>query len=235
MRYSWALPGAALLAFLTGCAVIPPKPLEGIAVSKVIDQIKQDLANSSVANLKVGDGTLKACGDDSGKPFVLMRALDPPTVTMKLSTVKAIDVTAGGGVSKLPVFAILFSADTSYESKRQETAEQDLTFAIVRPTTKAGDPLPVAVPESKYSQLGKLISETELGILGANHELHPCLQPTKLSVNVLVDVTRTVAADGTIGFALFYSVTTKASRSNELKNQIQVDLAYDKNTPPAFQ
>jgi hypothetical protein len=43
-----------------------------------------------------------------------------------------------------------------------------------------------------------------------------------------------VAANGTVGFALLYSVTAKTSRSNEIKNQIQVDLAYDKNTPAAF-
>jgi hypothetical protein len=191
--------GAALLTCLVGCSAVPStKPLEGVAVSKVIDQIKQDLANSSVANLRVGDGSLHACGEDTGKPLVLMRAADPPTVTLKLSTARAIDITGDAGV------------------------------------TKEGDPLIVAVPEINYSQLGKQINEAELGILGANHELRPCLQPTKLSVNVLVDVTRTVAANGTVGFALLYSVTAKTSRSNEIKNQIQVDLAYDKNTPAAF-
>jgi len=233
-KIAW-VSATVLLVYLTGCCSVPStKPLEGVAVSKVIDQIKQDLTNSSAANMKVGDGKVKACGDDSGKPLVLMRASDPPTVTMKLSTAKVIDVTVGGGVSKLPVFGVLFSADASIESKRQETAEQDITFAIVRPTNKAGDLIPVAVPESQYSDLGKLINEAELGVLGANHELRPCLQLTKLSVNVLVDVTRTVAADGSIGFLLLYSVTAKGSHSNELKNQIQVDLAYDKNTLAAF-
>jgi hypothetical protein len=233
-KIAW-ISATVLSGYLTGCCSFPStKPLEGVAVSKVIDQIKQDLTNSSIANIKVGDGKLKACGDDSGKPLVLMRALDPPTVTLKLSTAKVIDVTVGAGASKLPVFGVLFSADASVESKQQETAEQDITFANVRPTTKAGDVVPVAVPESQYSDLGKLINEAELGILGANHQLRPCLQPTKLSVNVLVDVTRTVAADGTVNFLLLYSVTAKASHANELKNQIQVDLAYDKNTPAAF-
>jgi hypothetical protein len=227
---------AALLASLSACCTTPSmKPLEGVAVSKVIDQIKQDLVNSSVADIKVGDGSVHACGDDPKKPLVLMRAADPPTVTLKLSTARVIDVTGDAGVSKLPVLGVLFSADASYESKRSTTVEQDLTFAIVRPTTKEGDPLIVAVAPEKYSDLGKAINEGELGILGANHEVRPCLQPTKLSVNVLVDVTRTVAANGTVGFLLLYSVTAKTSLANDLKNQIQVDLAYDKNTPAAFQ
>lgn len=226
---------AVLLMGLCACCSTPSmKPLEGVAVSKVIDQIKQDLANSSVADFKVGDGTLLACGDDPKQPLVLMRAPDPPTVTLKLSTARVIDVTGDAGVSKLPVFGVLFSADASYEAKRSVTVEQDLTFAIIRPTTKVGDPLLVAVPPEKYSELGNAINEAELGILGANHEVRPCLQPTKLSVNVLVDVTKTVAANGTVSFLLLYSVTAKTSVANELKNQIQVDLAYDKNTPAAF-
>jgi hypothetical protein len=211
--------------------------LEGVAVSKVINQIKQDLANSSVANLQVGDGSVHACGEDKNKSFVLMRDADPahaPTVTLKLSTARAIDVTGDAGVSKLPVFAVLFSADASYEYKRQETVEQDLTFTIIRPTTKQGDPLTMVVPESAYSQLGKAINEAELGVLQADHELRPCLQPTKLSVNVLVDVTKTTGLNGGVSFLLLYSVTAKTSRSNELKNQIQVDLTYDKTTPAAF-
>jgi hypothetical protein len=234
MRHLLVLAATAQFC-LIGCALIPTKPPEGVAVSKVIGQIKQDLSHSSVANSSVGDGSLSACGDESGKPFVLIRASDPPpTVTLKLSTAKAIDVTAGAGLSKLPVLAILFSADASFEYKRQESAEQDITFAVIRPTNKNGVSPPVVVPPDQYSELGKLIDEAELGILGANHEVQPCLQPTKLSVNVLVDVTRTVAADGTVGFALLYSVTAKGSRADEFKNQIEVDLAYDKNTPYGF-
>ena len=224
-----------LLTGLAACSTTPSmKPLEGVALSKVVDQIKQDLANSSVADFKVGDGSLHACGDDPTKPLVLMRATDPPTVTLKLSTVRVIDITGDTGVAKLPVLGVLFSTDASYEAKRSTTVEQDLTFAIQRPTTKQGDPLLVAVPPERYSELGKAINEAELGILGVNHEVRPCLQPTKLSVNVLVDVTKTAAANGTVGFLLLYSVTAKASLANEIKNQIQVDLVYDKNTPAAF-
>ncbi len=158
----------------------------------------------------------------------------PPTVTLKLSTVKAIDVTGDVGVAKFPVLSILFSADASYEYKRSEAVEQDITFNIMRPLLKGGDPVVVAVPPEHYSDLGKAISEAELGILAADHEEHPCLQPSKLSVNVLVDVTKTAGLNGGIGFALLYSVTAKSSRSNELKNQIQVDLVYDKKTPAGF-
>jgi hypothetical protein len=227
--------GGGALALASGCCTTPSsKPLEGVAVSKVIDQIKQDLANSSVADLKVGDGTVKACGDDNGKPLVLMRAADPPSVTLKLSTAKAIDVTGDVGVAKLPVLSVLFSDDTSYEYKRQETAEQDITFAILRPTKPDGDPLIVAVPPDKYSPLGQLINEAEQGVLAANHDLHPCLQLSKLSVNILVDVTRTVGVNGSVGFALLYSVSAKSSNANELKNQIQIDLTYDKNSGAAF-
>lgn len=233
-KFSRGLVAVPLMGLGACCTTPSMRPLEGVAVSKVIDQIKQDLSNSSVADFKVGDGSLHACGDDPKQPLVLMRAPDPPTVTLKLSTARVTDVTVGAGVSKLPLLGVLFSADASYESKHSETVEQDLTFAIIRPTTKAGDPLLVAVPPEKYSELGKAINEAELGILGANHEVRPCLQPTKLSVNVLVDVTKTVAADGTVGFLLLYSVTAKTSLANELKNQIQVDLAYDKNTPAAF-
>jgi hypothetical protein len=224
-----------VLAPLAGCSIAPPtEPLEGVAVSKVIDRIKQDLAKSSVANLRVGDGSLRACGDDRSHPFFLVRAADDPTVTVKLSTARAIDVTGDVGIAKLPVLSVLFSADTSYEAKRQETVEQDITFAVLRPKNGQGDPLPVAVPESKYSQLGTEINEAELGILGTDHGLLPCLRPTKLSVNVLVDVTRTTAVNGTVGFDLLYSITGKASRADELKNQIQVDLAYAKDTPAAL-
>lgn len=233
-KFGRALVAVPLMGLGACCTTPSMKPLEGVAVSKVIDQIKQDLSNSSVADFKVGDGSLHACGDDPKQPLVLMRAPDPPTVTLKLSTARVTDVTVGAGMSKLPLLGVLFSADASYESKHSETVEQDLTFAIIRPTTKAGDPLLVAVSPEKYSELGKAINEAELGILGANHEVRPCLQPTKLSVNVLVDVTKTVAADGTVGFLLLYSVTAKTSLANELKNQIQVDLAYDKNTPAAF-
>jgi hypothetical protein len=223
------------LVLVAGCCTAPStKPLEGVAVSKIIDQIKQDLASSSVADLKVGDGTVKACGDDNGKPLVLMRAADPPSVTLKLSTAKAIDVTGDVGVAKLPVLSVLFSADVSYEYKRQETAEQDVTFSILRPTKPNGDPLIVVVPAAQYSQLGQLINEAEQGVLAANHDLHPCLQLSKLSVNILVDVTRTVGANGSVGFALLYSVSSKNTKANELKNQIQVDLTYDKNNPAAF-
>jgi hypothetical protein len=231
-----AVLSAAALVCATGCSTVPStKPLEGVAVSKVIDQIKQDLANSSVADLKVGDGTVHACGDDKGQPLVLMRAADPPAVTLKLSTAKAIDVTVDAGVAKLPVLAVLFSADVSYEYKRQETAEQDITFLILRPTKKNGDPLIVAVPPDKYSPLGQLINDAERGVLAANHELHPCLQLSKLSVNILVDVTRTIGANGSVGFALLYSVSTKNSHASDLKNQIQIDLAYDKNSAAAFE
>jgi hypothetical protein len=224
------------LACLCACSAGPStKPLEGVAVSKVINQIKQDLANSSIADIKIGDGSVHACGDDK-KPLVLMRDPSPdhaPTVTLKLSTARAIDVTTGAAIGKLPVLSVLFSADASYESKHQETVEQDITFAIVRPTNGGDPPIVVVKPEA-YSRLGKEINEAELGILAADHELQPCLIPTKVSVNVLVDVTRTVAVNGTVGFALLYSVTAKTSRSNELKNQIEVDLSYDKTSPAAF-
>jgi hypothetical protein len=225
---------AVLLVVLSACTTPSTRPLEGVAVSKVINQIKQDLAASSVADIKVGDGSQHACGDDPNKPLVLMRSPDVPIVTLKLSTVRVIDVTGDAEVSKLPVLGVLFSVDASYENKRAETVEQDLSFAIVRPTTKAGDPLLVVVPQEKYSELGRAINEAELGILGADHEFKPCLQPTKLSVNVLVDVTRTVGANGTVGFLLLYSVTAKTSVANELKNQIQVDITYDKTSAAAF-
>jgi hypothetical protein len=226
-----------LLACLCGCSAMPStKPLEGVSVSKVINQIKQDLAKSSIANLKVGNGSVHACGEDN-KPLFLMRDPDPdhaPTVTLKLSTAHAIDVTTDVGVAKVPVLSVLFSADASYESKRQETIEQDITFAVLRPLTKDGDPMIVAVPAGEYSELGKAIDEAEMGILAADHEQHPCLRPSKVSVNVLVDITRTTAANGTVGFALLYSVTVKTSRSSEQKNQIQVDISYDKTTAAAF-
>jgi hypothetical protein len=224
-----------VLMNLSSCATTPSmKPLEGVAVSKVIDQIKKDLVKSSVADIQVGDGKVRSCGENK-TPFVLIRdANQAPTVTLKLSTVKAIDITGDAGVAKVPVFSILFSADASYEYKRQETVEQDITFNIVRPVLKGGDPVVVVVPPESYSELGKAINEAELGILAADHEEHPCLQPSKLSVNVLVDVTRTTGVNGGIGFALLYSVTAKSSHSNELKNQIQIDLAYDKKTPAGF-
>src|SRR5271168_3984965 len=53
-KIAW-VSATVLLVYLTGCCSVPStKPLEGVAVSKVIDQIKQDLTNSSAANMKVG-------------------------------------------------------------------------------------------------------------------------------------------------------------------------------------
>lgn len=96
------------LGGLSGCACMhASQPSEGVAIDKVINQIKQDLAKSSLANLAVGDGSIRACGDDN-TPLTLMRdANTPPAVTLKLQTVRTVDVTGDVGVAKIPVLAVL--------------------------------------------------------------------------------------------------------------------------------
>jgi hypothetical protein len=152
-------------------------------------------------------------------------------VTLKLAASRTIDVTADAGVSKLPVLGVLFSADASYESKQQDSTEQDITFTIKHQKAGGGALVAVNHPDQGYSELGKLINEAELGILGADHTLQPCLQPAKLSVNVAVDVVRTTAVNGGVSFLLLYSVTGKASSASDNRTQIQVDLSYAKDTP----
>jgi hypothetical protein len=228
----WIAIGFALQ--LSGCACMrPTKPAEGVAIEKVINQIKQDLTKSSVANIIVGDGSINACGDEK-KPLTLIRdEATPPVVTLKLQTVRTVDVTTDAGVSKLPVLGILFSADASYEYKRQNTVEQDLAFIVLRESV-GGHSLIAPVKPADYSTLGKEIDEAETAILKADHTARPCLRPSKLSVNVVVDVTKTVAVNGAIGFALLYSVSIKNVHSNEQKNTIVVDLTYSPKTGAAL-
>lgn len=90
------------------------------------------------------------------------------------------------------------------------------------------------VAPDAYSALGKEIDDAEKGILKADHLLRPCLRPTKLSVNVVVDVTKTTTINGTVGFALLYSVSAKDVHSNEQKNQVVVDLTYSPSTGAAL-
>jgi hypothetical protein len=228
----WIAIGFALQ--LGGCACMrPTKPAEGVAIEKVINQIKQDLTKSSVANIIVGDGSINACGDEKKALTLIRDEATPPVVTLKLQTVRTVDVTADAGVSKLPVLGILFSADASYEYKRQITVEQDLAFNVVRESV-GGRSLVAPVKPADYSMLGKEIDEAETAILKADHTARPCLRPSKLSVNVVVDVTKTITVNGAIGFALVYSVSGKDVHSNEQKNTIVVDLAYSPKTGAAL-
>lgn len=61
-------------------------------------------------------------------------------VTLKLQTVRTMDVTA----------------DAGYEYKRQNTVEQDLAFTVVRESVH-GSPLVAPVKPAEYSTLGKEI------------------------------------------------------------------------------
>jgi hypothetical protein len=218
----------ALSFQIAGCSFLQPKqPLEGVPLEKVINQIKQDLAGTNLSDSTVGGEDVAACGKPE-KRFILIR--DPkkkPKVTLKLQTVLATDATASAGIAKSPLSAVLlFSGNVSYESKRQVTREQDLEFTIL--------PQIMSIDPQSFSALGKEIYEAEQGILKADHMLTPCLRPTHLSVSITLDVTRTIEADGTIGFKILYSTTAKDVHSTEHKNQVIVDIDYDVDTPPTL-
>jgi hypothetical protein len=219
-----------------GCTCFQARqPLEGVAVEKVINQIKHDLEHTSLSNEVVGDGKIPACGEDGGKPFVLIRDRDTlPKVTLKLQTVRTVDVTGDIGAAKLPVAAILFSGDFSYENKRQVTREQDLTFDVVLAKDAKGKVIQTPVPSSDYSALGKEIDGAEQGVINTDHALSPCLRPKQLTVTVIIDVTRTTTVSGGVGFLVLYAATAKSARSTEQKNQVIVDLTYSKATPAAL-
>ena len=225
---------AVLSATLVGC-VSPPSNtvLDGVPIEKVIAQIKADLAKTNIASRTISGTGVSACGA-SGKSFMLIRSKDTtkqPTVTVKLQSVDGTDGTASASVGKLPITpVVLFTANVSYEEKRLVTREQDITFNVL--------PEPIAsdqkeMPENDMSEIGKEIFQAEKGVLHSDHGLKPCLQPTHLEVSITFDVTRTKEADSTVGFLLLYSIAGKESLSGEKKNQIVVDINYDKDTPPA--
>ena len=198
--------------FLVGCNhTSPPLATEVIPLHLVVDRIKGELA-TYVTRVRDEKATGKACGQPD-----VDRALDMDfsTVTLVLNTIVAAKGGVGVEAGVIPLGTITASGEAA--TNVTDVKSQKLTVGLT--------PL-------KPGQIITPVEEQPLGIantlvavrreLLATNQIEPCLQPDKLSLEIVFGVKRDNSASFGINF-IVVSVGGGVSSSREDTHSIEID------------
>jgi hypothetical protein len=176
---------------LAGCCGIKPVETEPVSIAQIIDELKSQLVSIPPYQLTDNNNACKA---------TIKANFDSATVTLK----QAINITTDmSGTGNIPTPVVIISPQLS--GAYSEIKAQTVTFDVMESGDIKNTKPPVTKIElNKTDKLAikDIIDATLQGMLEANHNMQPCLKPTKLKIQLDFQVTK----KGSAGIALNFVV-----------------------------
>lgn len=214
--------GVCGAAMLSGCCLVPERPLPGIDRDKVATEVTELVRGMRWNTLK---------GDKACSPEHQLKELAPKWVQVTVSMLSQNGVELNPSASTGVPIGIV-TPTLGYDVKSQRGIQTDTVLIVDKLGESSSWPkLADATKQQEADELSSLVEKAELDVVTGGDSLKPCIGVSSIAITTILDLTQTVNGEVKIGIGPIAVADLKANAAKESKATMKFEIHYAGEPP----